>query len=1573
MGRAEGFSCFIIGSDSLVVECADILLARGHDVRGIITDTDRLAAWARERGVPHHPASGDLRAALAARPFDWLFSITHLAVIPADVLRLPARGAVNFHDGPLPRYAGLNTPAWGLMNGEQDWGITFHLMTDQVDQGDVLTRRSFPIASRETSLTLNARCFEAAIDAFGGLVDDLAAGRFKPSRQDRAPDRFYTRHQRPDAACVLDSSRPAAALDGMVRALDFGRYTNPVGAPKIYHANAALLVTAAEPLPASGAAAPGTIASITNRAIEVVTGDGRLAITGLAEVCGSPVEITEAVSRWRLAPGMQLDRLPPDSAPRLTEMGTSLSRAEPCWVERLRDLRPLELDGVAREPRRAAFEPITAAVSVPAAFRERFRANLDAALRAAAGVYLSVRSGAVSFDAAYTDSALSSRVRGLEVFLHGRVPVRFDLDQRAGFEAAIRASDAGIEEARRRGPFLRDLLARYPELHAPAEARLSETLATSIELHEEPDAARPAAALTLVIARGELRVVFDPGRVQPEVGRTMAAQISALLAALAEDPSRPLRRLDLLSDRDRTRVLSEWNNTARPVAPACVHQLIERQAARTPDAPALSCGAREVSYAELNARANRLAHYLRSLGVGPDARVGVCVERSSDMVVAVLGVLKAGGAYVPIDPGYPAERTRFVIEDADAPVLLTQDHLLADLPKTRARVICMDADWPAVERHSGIDPAPAATPEHLAYVIYTSGSTGKPKGVMVEHRNAVNFFAAMDDRLPAPADGAQGVWLAVTSLSFDISVLELLWTLTRGYKVVIHTDPHRRRAAPAPAAQSPRPEFSLFFFAADEGGATDKYKLLLEAARFADRHGFSAVWTPERHFHAFGGLYPNPAVASAALAFVTERVQLRAGSVVLPLHHPARVAEDWALVDNLSRGRVAVSFASGWQPVDFVLRPETYEARHKVMYEAIEIVRRLWRGEAVAFPNASGGTSEIRTLPRPVQRELPIWITSAGSIDTWKSAAQIGANILTHLLGQTPDEIAAKIKVYRELYAAHNPGKPPAIVSVMLHTFVGDDDASVKAVVRRPMINYLRTSLSLVKNVASAWAAFKKGAAAGAMDIDLKTLSPEEMDGLLEFSFERYYETSGLFGSVETCLRMIERLREIGVDEIACLLDFGVDADAALRHLEHLNTLRERAARGSSGPPPADPAETIGGLIRRHKATHLQCTPSMARMVLMGDDAPALAGLQTILIGGEAFPSALARDLAAAAPEARILNMYGPTETTVWSSMRAVSADEPTVPIGQPIANTELYVLDAAGRPVPIGVTGELYIGGAGVVRGYLNRPELTAERFVPDPFDGEPGARLYRTGDLARWTADGEVEYLGRADQQVKVRGYRIELGEIEAAAAHVPGVGSAAVTLREDTPGDQRLIAYIVRKPGDLISADDVKAALRRALPDFMVPSHVVFLSALPLTPNKKVDRRALPKPDDGRTPARDATTPSAPASDLEQKIGAVWGEVLGLANVGVNDNFFDLGGHSLLAVKAHRRLKEVFQRELAITDLFRFPTVRALAGYFQQTGNEASAADEGLQRGEARRELLARRRAKVRAGGGAEGDQT
>ncbi|MCX7890662.1 MAG: amino acid adenylation domain-containing protein, partial [Rhodobacteraceae bacterium] len=634
---------------------------------------------------------------------------------------------------------------------------------------------------------------------------------------------------------------------------------------------------------------------------------------------------------------------------------------------------------------------------------------------------------------------------------------------------------------------------------------------------------------------------IDPAQVCGYMTQALTEIVTALEAA----PDRPLSELNVLGAAEREKLVEAWNDTARDYPrDARVPDLIAAQAAATPERTAVRCGDAALGYGELEALSNRLAHELRARGIGRGDFVGLSVERGVELPALMLGVMKAGAAYVPLDPAFPAERLRFMAEDAELKLLITTGALAAPFALPDGRLLLWDADRAGIDARPGTalppDPARDAGPLDPAYVIYTSGSTGKPKGVVVPHRAVVNMLSSMARE---PGIGADDVLLAVTTLSFDISVLELLLPLTVGATVAV--------------------------------------------------------------------------------------------------------------------------------------------------------------------------------------------------------------------------------------------------------------------------------------------------------------------------------------------------------------------------------AAREDAADG----------QALAGLIRRHGATVMQATPVTWRLLLgTGWQAPRPF---RALAGGEALP----REIAEALIPGVLMNMYGPTETTVWSTCARVTDPAAGITIGRPIANTQVYVLNDSLLPCPVGVAGELCIGGDGVTSGYWKRPDLTAERFIDDPFHPGSGRRLYRTGDSARWREDGTLEHLGRLDFQTKVRGYRIELGEIEAAIMRVPGIAASVVIVREDNPGDQRIVAYMVPKGATEGLAAAVRAELQRGLPDYMVPSAFVLIDALPLTPNAKIDRRALPPPS-----ASDALVTVnahvAPEGETEEGLARIWQELLGLEKVSVEDDFFELGGHSLLALDMLARVEKRFGIHVPVRAVMEGRTIRRIA---------------------------------------------
>ena len=1567
-------SCVLVGAESLLIQCGEMLLEKSAEITAVVSRDSQILEWAASKGLETLTPGKGMADALRPLDFDYFLSVTNLAMIPAEVLAMPRKAAINFHDGPLPRYAGMYAPAWAILSGETDYGITFHEMTEGADEGDIYVQRRFEIRPDDSSLTLNTRCYEAAIDAFDELLESMFADSLSGAPQNFEERTYFERYRRPDAAGVLDWQRPAPEIAASVRAMDFGRYENAFGSAKLVHRGNLVLVSGVELRDTSGV--PGALLEVEDEALVVATGDDdALALSRFSCPMGIALTPAEAAARLGIMAGQVFEPLEGELRARLTDQNSRSTPSEAHWVRRLRELDPIEIP--YREASQSAapgadFSSLE--VEIPAVYGQLEHDDPAAGVIAAFAAYLARVSGRDAFDLAFEDEGIHERYRGLEAFYARRVPLRVTIDASQTANSVLEKVSLSVTAARERGSYLEDVVARYPDLQGLAGSMSDGLAPVTVAMASDPAAwqAQPGTDFALVVSNDGTgaRFVYDTAAQKPEAAGRIREQFLTFLEGLAVGVpgDADLARIPLLGEAERDKILDEWNRTGIDFDRSrCIHTLFEARVAETPDATAVVFEAEALSYSELNARANRLAHHLRGLGIGPDKLVGVYLERSLDMMVGIMGVLKAGGAYVPLDPTYPSDRIAYMIEDSEVSVVLAQERLLGTLPDDRATVVVVDRaeDRDAIAACDASAVDSGATPENLSYVIYTSGSTGNPKGVMVEHRNVVNFFVGMDERIPhEPA----GNWLAVTSLSFDISVLELLWTLARGFKVVVHADQERSAGAEGAASRGPwRPiDFGIAMWGSDAGPGPKKYELMLESAKFGDRHGFSSFCTPERHFGAFGGPFPNPSVTGAAVAAVTENIRIRAGSCVLPLHHPIRVAEEYAVVDNLSAGRVEICFASGWQPNDFVIRPAAFETAKTGMFENAAKVQALWRGEAVPFENPLGDRVPTATLPRPVQQELPSWYTTAGNVESFEAAGAAGFNIFTHLLGQNLDELAEKIRVYRKAREANGHDPEAGVVTLMLHTFVGEDNDAIRELVRAPMKDYLGAAMKLVIGFAWSFPAFDRpgGPDSKPEDVDLKSLSEEEADTILEFAFERYYETSGLFGTLEMCEAQVERVKAAGVDEISCLIDYGVATETVLESLPALDDLRRRA---NERPPEAvevdaasapETGYTLQDQIEEHAISHLQCTPSHAKMLVTNPDTKdSLGRVSHMMIGGEAFPVSLAAELDGVAGGS-VTNMYGPTETTIWSATQTILGSPAVISIGRPIANTELYILDRGLEPLPVGIPGELLIGGEGVVRGYLNRPELTDERFVPDPFSNRPGARLYRTGDLARWNEDGTIDFLGRMDHQVKIRGYRIELGEIETRLGQQEGVRECVVVAREDTPGDVRLVAYMVPEKGPILD-ESLRESLREHLPDFMMPSLFVELERFPQTPNGKIDRKALPAPDQVRT--RVQTEYKAPESELEQQISDVWKEVLYLETVGTNDNFFDLGGHSLLVVQAHRKLREVCEQTISLTDLYRFPTIAGLADYLSTGGDAAVQAKQSQERGAKRRAALSSRRRK------------
>lgn len=863
----------------------------------------------------------------------------------------------------------------------------------------------------------------------------------------------------------------------------------------------------------------------------------------------------------------------------------------------------------------------------------------------------------------------------------------------------------------------------------------------------------------------------------PTIAR-MADHFRLLLTALLADQDENVFKLNMVSENESLEMYKHLKG--EPVEVYDEESAIRSfncQVEIKPDETAIIFNDIPCTYKELGKKVNTIAALLSGQGVQSGDKVGIYLIRNVEMVATIFACFKLGAAYIPLDPVYAAGRINQIITDAQPKCIVTLQSLKGAYLKehTRERFLCLDkADF--LEENT--TPGSEYRPESVAYIIFTSGTTGKPKGIEVTQGNLTNLLKGLDISF---GTGAKQRWLAQTSINFDISVLELIWTISRGQTVVLQQTKPFKLLTPDQLGLAKKLDFSVMFFGADKNESGQKYDLLLETAKFADKNDFTAIWTPERHFGEFGGAFASPSLIGAALATMTQHISIRAGSVVLPLNDPIRVAEEWSMIDNLSGGRVGISIASGWHPNDFVFYNSDYRNRHKQMRDKITELKDLWNGNPIERKNGVDKNISVKIRPYPLQKELPLWVTAAGSPETFKYAGEIGANILTHMLGQSLEKLAGNIAIYHQALRDNGFSIEDKKISLMLHTYIDRTEQIALGFSEQPFKDYLRSSIQLMEPVAKE------------TGLDINT----QMDDLIEMAFRKFSKENTLIGSPESCQKMLHSIRNIGVTEVACLVDFGVESEKVLKGLENIVKAKEiyHYHIDLIKSLNIDNQKTELDLIHEYKLTHVQMTPSQTKLIVDLHDQTLDKGLSSVkywFIGGEAINQGLIKSLSTITG-ARLYNMYGPTETTVWSAWREINEED--IHIGAPIINTDLMLLNEFEQQVPVGVVGELFIGGSGVAKGYYHNQELTDKCFkiISSPHFGNN--RFYKTGDLMKLNAQGTLEYISRKDNQVKVNGYRIELEEIETIIAKVPGVKHCKVVpLKNDTITS--LSAYVVKK---------------------------------------------------------------------------------------------------------------------------------------------------------------------------------
>lgn len=557
----------------------------------------------------------------------------------------------------------------------------------------------------------------------------------------------------------------------------------------------------------------------------------------------------------------------------------------------------------------------------------------------------------------------------------------------------------------------------------------------------------------------------------------------------------------------------------------------------------------------LHTRVKQLRIRLQQMNCKPYEPVLIYIEDKTWLLPALWAALKCGLTIIPSNPGATGIAGLPAIDQYKAVTVITEKKIADTIQSFRLLVADEETVAPVEEPLNN-----NSDDLSVQFIFQEQDDVQSPEG-FASGKMVEKYFEELDQLQTTSADD---ILLLSEEVPYAQQVLALLWASRRGIPVITERINNKTLSARyASSADNFPMEFGLFHFGSYAESATDnKYSQLFDTVQFADKNGFVAVWTPERHFNQFGGLFPNPSVLSAALAVSTSRVQIRCGSIVAPLHHPVRIAEDWSLIDNLSGGRAAVSFASGWQCDDFIFFPDNYPERHQCMMDQLSIVKKLWKGEKLLFRNGLNKEVEIGIFPKPVQQEIPVWITVSNRTETFIDAGKVGANILTHLLWQDTDELIEKIAAYRKSLEENGYDPRSRKVSLMVHTYLGNDNETVKNKVREPLKNYIRSSTQLIQAMAKSNAGSSNAREVGGRYGSLNNEVPAHlMDELVEIAFNRFFEEAALLGTVDKAAKLLRKLKTYDVDEIASLIDFGLSRDEIMEGLTYLNELKNKYDR----------------------------------------------------------------------------------------------------------------------------------------------------------------------------------------------------------------------------------------------------------------------------------------------------------------------------------------------------------------------------------------------------------------------------
>ena len=1156
------FSCYIIGDDNITLQCADILLSNNHHLLGLISPSDKIKEWCAINHVHYFDSINLFQQKRDTKKFDFLFSIVNSKFLSKEVLSFPSYYAINYHDSPLPKYAGVYATSQAILHNEKQHAISWHIMEETVDTGNILKQPTFEIDASDTALSLNLKCYEHAIESFRELINGLATNTITPLKQNLSHRTYFGLKNKPKNLGFISWNQSSDNIDSLCRALTFGNYTNQLASPKIIINQEIFSIKSIKKLDISSGTEPGKIVHISSDGLQITTKTFDVIILELITLNGEKCCFENLANLFKLITGSHLGKINNDFIEKLSINHANNPRIEKFWFNEFLHCIHEEASFLSKlEKTESSYYKSEKKTKVPANLFKKinklFRKNeLENLFLTAALIYLFRLNNYKNLSTYFSNQELISTVYGIENFLSDHIPLTTVFNCKMTFLEALHAISTKKDQLLHNTTFTKDIFIRYPQIkNIPNEIEISINFVDSEEIKY------PDKKLNLLISKDASWFCFK-NRVNSKSHskyyaylKNMNKQFLTLLKDIIEYPNKNISQLSIIDKKEKTNILATWNNTGYEYNyKKLLHQYFEEQVKKTPDSIAVVFGEKSISYKELNEKANKLGGYLKHYGIKPNNLIGIALERSLEMVIGIFGILKAGGAYLPLDPNYPEERISYMLNDSKASLLITDSESIKNKPQGYIGKT-IDINFVLnLDEFSNLEPKRSNKYSNLAYVIYTSGTTGKPKGVAISHRSICNHMVWMQNEYEFKDND---VFLQKTPFSFDASIWEFFAPLFIGAKLVI-------------------------------------------------------------------------------------------------------------------------------------------------------------------------------------------------------------ANKDAHA---SPDQL--------------------------IH------------------------------------------------------------------------------------------------------------------------------------------------LIKKHQITILQLVPTMLKELLLTKGFKAIRSLRHVFSGGEALLSETIKIFFKNNPShAKLHNLYGPTETTIEVITATCTKEDlktNACRIGKPINNTKLYVLDDEMQPVPVGITGELYVAGEGLASGYLHNPVFTKQKFILNPFSDKKTDKLYKTGDLVKWQSDGNIEYLGRSDNQLKIRGFRIEMNEIEAHLMKIRAIHQCIVISEPNLDDSMSLSAYLVLEKNYQISAKDIRMILKKRIPEYMIPNRFFLVDKLLITPSGKVDRTILPKPymqlDSGNNY-------EPPNNDIEKLLKNIWCSVLNTKNIGIHDDFFELGGNSLSAMKIISLIQDQFSISLSIRQLFQFTTINTLAKEIENT---------------------------------------